>query len=131
MIKISENNYIEVQDWDDLVRETYGKVYNFQQQNGCRDRQLFEIPVPSDYTEEAEGEGSMNENIPEHIRHEVMGVKWKAWLERDPEKQVSGFDWETRLFWERNFYPSIYTLANDLHAKGLLPAGNYIINIDW
>jgi hypothetical protein len=35
------------------------------------------------------------------------------------------------MFWERNFYPDTYTVANDLYDKGLIEAGDYIINIDW
>lgn len=27
----------EVDEWDNLVSSTYGRVYNFQQQNGCKD----------------------------------------------------------------------------------------------
>lgn len=34
------------------------------------------------------------------------------------------------LFWERNFYPDINTLANDLYKKGLIKKGEYLIVID-
>lgn len=37
---------IEVDDWDDLVRKTYGKIYCFQQQDGCKDRGVENISVP-------------------------------------------------------------------------------------
>ena len=29
------------------------------------------------------------------------------------------------------FYPNFQMIANDLHEKGLLPAGEYSIDIDW
>ena len=31
---------IDVDGWDNLVVGTYGKVYNFQQQDGCQDQKL-------------------------------------------------------------------------------------------
>ena len=37
----------------------------------------------------------------------------------------------TELWWERNFYPDVSMIINDLHSKGLLPAGDYSIDIDW
>ena len=61
-----------------------------------------------------------------------MGVKFEKWLERDIKQSVEGrTDWYISLFWERNFYPNIQTVANDLHEKGLIEAGDYTINIDW
>jgi hypothetical protein len=35
------------------------------------------------------------------------------------------------MWWDRNFYPNLQMVANDLHEKGLLAAGDYIISIDW
>ena len=35
------------------------------------------------------------------------------------------------MFWERNFYPHVEMVMNDLHAKGLVEAGEYVIDIDW
>jgi hypothetical protein len=37
-IKTKSINIIEVQDWDALVEETYGKPYSFQQQDDCKPR---------------------------------------------------------------------------------------------
>ena len=75
----------------------------------------------------------MHDEIPEIINDEIMGVKFKTWLERDPKQPVGEDkkDWEIELFWERNFYPDIYTVANDLYEKGLIEGGEYLINIDW
>ena len=76
----------------------------------------------------------MNESIPEEANnYEIMGVKFETWLKRDPKQPLKNqqYDWELGMFWERNFYPDIDTLANDLHKKGLLEAGEYAINIDW
>ncbi len=62
-----------------------------------------------------------------------MCVKFNSWLSRDPKKPIKDqeFSWELDLFWSRNFYPSLQSVANDLYKKGLIEAGKYIINIDW
>ncbi len=129
MLKTRNQKVVDVNDWDKLVVKTYSRPYNFQQQEGCQDRGIFELTIPSDETMDEE----MNDYIPETINGQKMGVKFKTWLSRDPEKQIGKHPelYHITLFWERNFYPDIQTLANDLHAKGLVEAGNYLINIDW
>lgn len=121
---------IEDGEWDALVEETYGKPYKFQQQDGCKSSGTFEFTVPSP------AEDLENETLPEIVNHEKMGVKFSSWLARDPKRPLKdeedgGVDWKIRLWWDRNFYPEFQTLANDLHARGLLEAGEYTINIDW
>jgi hypothetical protein len=120
---------VDVSDWDRLVQDTYKKPYNFQQQDGCKERGIFYLTVPSKYTRDNE----MNESIKEVVNGNEMGVKFDVWLKRDPKQPITGrsTDWELSLFWERNFYPDIETVANDLYNKGLLEEGEYVINIDW
>jgi hypothetical protein len=63
----------------------------------------------------------------------ISSAKFEKWLERDP-KEWNGKEEDKRfldLFWDRNFYPDIQTVANDLHKKGLIEAGEYTIKIDW
>jgi len=128
MIKTSQKSIIEVSDWDKLVSETYGRTYSFQQQDGCKSRGIEYLTVPCEYAEDYE-----NESLPERVNGEEMGVTFEAWLARDPKKwgNSNAPSYDIELFWERNFYPSVEMIANDLHAKGLLPAGEYGINIDW
>lgn len=83
-----------MQDWDNLVEETYGKPYMFQQQDGCKDRGTEHITVP------------------------VINPY-------DYEDVSDEFDYQ------RNFYPHVDMIINDLHSKGLLKAGEYYIEIDW
>ena len=128
MLKYKTKKIVEVGDWDNLVSKTYGKIYSFQQQDGCKGRGIFQLSVPSKYTCDDE----MYDEIPEKINGEIRGVKFKKWLERDPKQPVNGrTDYGIGLWWERNFYPNIYTVANDLFEKGLIEKGDYIINIDW
>lgn len=131
MLTYTNKRIVEVSDWDDLVISTYGKPYNFQQQNGCQERGQVDISIPNtDWDDEFD-----NDSIPELVNGEEMGVKFEAWLARDPKQGLRGEDgddeFDIELFWERNFYPSLQTVANDLHKKGLIEAGDYIINIDW
>ena len=129
MSLIKKVKKIEVADWDNLVQKTYKRIYSFQQQDDCKDRGVFNLTIPSDETEYDE----MNDSIPEIVNGEVMGVKFAKWLERDPEKLIPNQtdDSQLSLFWERNFYPCVYEVANDLHKKGLIEAGDYKININW
>jgi hypothetical protein len=136
MLKIKNIKTIEVQDWDKLVQETYGKPYSFQQQDGCKERGNFDIDIPSKYSDDED----MNDSIPEEVNGEKMGVKFAVWLARDPKEPLKNDkdkeggkkdQWRIDLFWERNFYPDVHEVANDLHKKGLIEAGEYRINIDW
>lgn len=118
---------IEVSEWDALVVKTYGRPYKLQQQDGCRGRGTEEITVP------AEASDYERESVPEEVNHEEMGVSFKAWLARKPKKKLpdQDADYQLKLWWERNFYPDLQMVANDLHAKGLLAAGEHTILIDW
>ena len=130
-MKFKQVQIIEVQEWDQLVEETYGRIYSFQQQDGCKDRGVENLTVPVQHPCDYE-----NDTIPEKVNGDEMGVSFKAWLERDPKQKLNSDDaWDREyglnMFWERNFYPSVDMIANDLYTKGLLPAGEYVINIDW
>ena len=129
MINTRTELVIDVSDWDNLVVETYKRPYSFQQQDGCKDRQRVRLTVPEDAWDYD------NESIPEVVNGDEMGVSFKAWLERDPDQRIPnphsfGYD-GTNLWWERNFYPDVQMVANDLYAKGLIEAGDYVIDIDW
>lgn len=125
MINFKNVKVIDLGEWDDLVEKTYGKPYSFQQQNGCQSRGTHYFKVP-DYADDFE-----NDTIPEKINGDEMGVSFKAWLARDPDEWNSDEYYFKDLFWGRNFYPEFQTVANDLHEKGLIPAGEYQIDIDW
>lgn len=129
-MKIRTEQVITVQEWDKTVRETYGRPYSFQQQGGCKSRGVERFSVPPEYDDEYD---FPNDTVPEVVNHEDMGVSFKAWLARDPKQKLSNRedDFGLGLWWARNFYPNVQMIANDLHAKGLLPAGEYAIDIDW
>lgn len=129
MINFQTKKVISVQDWDSLVKKTYGRPYSFQQQDGCKDRGIHKITIPDG------ADDYVNESIPEVVNGEEMGVTFEAWLARDPKQTLNGKGsqetWSLDLWWTRNFYPDVQMIANDLHAKGLIPEGDYVIEIDW
>jgi hypothetical protein len=94
----------------------------------CRDRGIQYITIPVNNPEDYK-----NNTIPEIVNASEMGVSFKAWLERDPKQPISerSENWALEMWWERNFYPTIDMIINDLYEKGLVEAGNYQINIDW
>lgn len=128
-LKTRTEQVIDVSDWDALVVKTYGRPYSFQQQDGCKERQRVYLTVP------AAADDFENDTVPEEVNHEEMGVSFAAWLARDPKQRLSNPEdrqsWSLGLWWDRNFYPDVQMVANDLHARGLLDAGEYTIDIDW
>lgn len=131
-IKTRTEKVIDVDEWDQLVIDTYGRPYSFQQQDGCKERQRVRITIPD------EAYDYENDTVPEIVNHEDMGVSFKAWLERNPEQLLNELrpDWDTgknslRLWWGRNFYPDVQMIANSLYQMELIEAGDYVIDIDW
>lgn len=127
-MNIRTEKVIDLSDWDKLVEKTYGRVYSFQQQDGCKPRGSWRFTVPSKETCDYE-----NDTVPEIVHGPKDGVSFAAWLARDPKQPIKDqeYDWELELWLQRNFYPDFQMVANDLHAKGLLEAGDYTIDIDW
>lgn len=128
-MKTKTKQVIELSEWDGLVQKTYGRPYSFQQQDGCKSRGSFSFSVP------AQADDYKRQSVPENVNAEEMGVSFAAWLARDPKQKLSNpedqEDYYLALWWERNFYPDMQMVANDLHAKGLLDAGEHTILIDW
>lgn len=127
MLKYSTRRTVDLQEWDGLVQETYGRPYSFQQQDGCKSRGIYTFTVPG------EAYDFENDTLPEVVNSDDMGVSFKAWLARDPKQALLNqkYDWTCEMWWQRNFYPSIEMIANDLHARGLIEPGTYTIIIDW
>jgi len=119
------------------VSEVYSRPYCLQQQDGCLSRQLMYITVPM---EDEEEDLDIHESIVELLSGSDtdMCVTLDAWLKRDPKlppalefQRAQYSDYTAVLWYHRNFYPPLYQVVNDLHKKGLLEVGEYIINIDW
>lgn len=127
-LKISLLQVIDVDDFDKLVENTYGKIYSFQQQDGCKDRGFYRFSVGDYEIDEDYG----HDEIPEVINGGIRGVKLKKWLERDVKETIGGKSGiYIELFWHRNFYPDFDVLVDDLYKRGLINKGNYAIEVDW
>lgn len=127
MLTSVNKKVVDMYVWDKLVSDTYGRPYKFQQQDGCQDRGVVSLSIPSQSMDD-----EMYESITEVVNGPEMGVTFKTWLERDPLKPLpDGSDFSLKLFWYRNFYPDLQTVANDLYEKGLVESGDYLIEIDW
>lgn len=93
-----------------LVAEVYGRPYRFQQQGDMRGQDtIYRFMLP-----EQPGDAETPE--------------FDAWLAASPP-DVS--DWKETMRWEREFYPDIDDVVNDLHQRGLLDAGDYAIHVWW
>lgn len=128
MLKSTMVKTIDLDDWNTLVEETYGRPYNFQQQDGCKARGTESLTIAAEGAHDFE-----NATIHEVVNGDKMGVSFAAWLTRDPEQKVKEDDpdFMLRFIWQRNFYPSAEMIAQDLLARGLVEAGEYMIDIDW
>lgn len=124
MLKYELKRVVSDLDFNSLVKQTYGKKYCFQQQEGCRDRQQYRFSVPDQYAEDYD-----NDEIEVRVNGEEMGVSFKVWLAKEENFFVD--ELHDRLFWHRNFYPSFEVVVNDLYEKGLIEAGDYILDVDW
>ncbi len=118
---------IALKEWDELVIDTYGKPYSFQQQDGCKPKGIFWLSIPklaSNYE---------HTSLPEEINGYRKGVSFATWLDRHPKawNGKAADELYLDLFWNRNFYPNVQMIANDLYEKGLIEAGEYVIKIDW
>lgn len=125
---------VPMTEWDDLVETTYGRTYRVQQQDGGKDRGTIRLKVPR----ELEDYDYENDSVPEIVNGDDMGVSFAAWLARSPTQKLNhpdypnqGEDYCLDLWWQRNFYPALEVVANDLHAKGLLKRGEYTILLEW
>lgn len=127
MLRYTTVKTIDLSDWDEIVEQTYGRPYSFQQQDGCKERQNVSITIP-DHPYDYE-----NDTVEEVVNGPEEGVSFAAWLARDPNQGLPGREdvWGLELWWHRNFYPDVQMIANDLYERGLVEAGDYQIVIDW
>ena len=127
MFNIQSVYYLECSELGDIVQQVYKRPFNFQQQAGCKERGIEKFSVPDTWTDDFG-----NHELPEVVNHEEMGVSFAAWLKRDPAQLIEAtYEGATILWWERNFYPSTQMVLNDLHDRGLIPSGEYVVSIDW
>ena len=132
VIKVNHN------DWNKFITEVYGKPYNFQQQDGCRSRGVYDFSLPFDFELYDEEEDFLDFVDRTDFNKNQSCVKFSVWKDekvkyKDPDKTVFYQDEyeDERLYWVRAFYPNLYTLLDDLYKKGLLEDGDYELVVSW
>lgn len=126
MLKFEQVYTIDVSNWDEFVKNHYGKKhYSFQQQNGCQERGNYRINV--DWIDK--DCIFTNDEVELEINGDEMGVSLKSWI--DAKESFFNDEFHERLFWERNFYPAVEEIVLDLYEKGLIPHKMFDIKIDW
>lgn len=118
----SDVKIFSLQEWDNLVESTYNKPYSFQQQDGCKERETFYFSVPT-YKEDYD-----DHNPDEVGKEDIMGVSFKSWLKYNISEKPS---FSESLLWDRNFYPHVSMIIDDLYKKGIIEKGDYVIDINW
>lgn len=124
MIKTLDLKIIDASDWSQLVKETYNLPYNLRWQDDGIEGGIIILKVPT--------KGYDYDSTPENIDfNEGRGISFKSWLTHNPKEWEPDFSEIPFLerFGKYNFYPHLEILANDLYQKGLLPAGDYGINV--
>lgn len=112
---------IHESEFSKLVREVYGRPYQFQQQGDMMGQEsIYQFSVP------AQGIGDHWQAVP-----------LDEWLAATPPSKLDlgqGYDRDSfteNLRWEREFYSEMEDIVNDLHAKGLIEEGDYALHIWW
>lgn len=133
MLKTHHVNLVSDHDWDEFITATYKKSYCFQQQAGCRDRCTYEFSLPLEC--EPGGYELDLEDVPATLKTFAMQTTFAKWLERSEKEPLSSDTSQSKsaleLWWQRHFYPAPEVIADNLYKRGLLPAGDYVIEIDW
>lgn len=126
--KCENKKVIHYSDWNEFIYSIYKLPYNYQQQNDCQNKSI-EISIPRDILDNWD-DGA--DSIPYEVNGEEMCVKFDTWKNSDFKEMCKHFDgeWRARLFYERNFYPDINPLLDDLYKRGLLEEGEYLILVD-
>ena len=102
MLKYKIKKIINSFDLDDLIRETYGKPYCFQQQDGCKNRgiEYITVPVINPYD-------FKNDSSSFKINGDEMGVSFDTWL-KTTVKEVNKlhpeeYSGQNDLWWGKKF----------------------------
>ncbi|WP_043736189.1 hypothetical protein [Nocardia asiatica] len=94
-----------------LVSHLHARPYRLQQQgDGLPQNTIVKITVPA-------------------LEHDWPGIPLAEWA-ATPIGDYT-YPWQAETHWEREYYPCLEDVVNDLHARGLLAAGNYALHVRW
>lgn len=154
-------------DFSDLVVETYGRLYQLQQQEPMMAQNSYlPISVPDAWTsardedhvrvreweaERREAEGKLGIRHASEYSQHPQWPTFQEWLDADPtasvpwkyesysdgRKEQERPDWcrpgglYHGLWWTRVFFPPLGEVIADLHKRGLLDEGDFLIHAWW
>ncbi|MEU7631747.1 hypothetical protein AB0C34_17415 [Nocardia sp. NPDC049220] len=97
-------------DFSRFISQVYGRPYQLQQQRECLSQNsLVEFTVPAEESE-------------------CSGPSLAQWQATPPPTRG---DSREQVRWKREFFPQLEDVVNDLHTRGLLPAGEYALDVSW
>lgn len=143
MIKVETWKVINESEFNEVVSKTYGRPYHLQQQGDMLGNDTtHRIEVSKDGSEGCSGGSvSLNEWLavdPE--THKFPDPRWETTGKHLPDDHPSKKFYPEFLepgtsyydmHWERDFYPDMDELLDDLLEKGLIEEGTYQINVSW
>lgn len=160
MLNVKIVKQINESEFSELVRKTYNRPYRLQQTDGCYSRGSFTLTISSNGCEAypttamsngGDGESPVsfqewiqrdrNEPIPISEKdieaYEALknsSISNKSFYDPNNEsnkksREVGGL--LNTLWWEREFYPDLNELLDDMLSRGLIEEGEYEMEIDW
>lgn len=147
-MKIETVHKIWESEFSDLVSEVYGRPYRLQQQGDCyaQDSIIEITATEEDYPDDwvpYEDEITLEKWLSADPNAPIRNPRYDQYRELALQHPGKGYEklekdeWEGPgttthdLYWEREFYPPLEDLVNDLCKKGKIPAGDYVIHVWW
>lgn len=153
MISKQSWTVIDEREFSELVSKTYGRPYRLQQQGeGIGNGNVVHVEVPSepsgflgtndngdplpdfqtwlDRDETASVPDPTTEMLKKHNEDNKHKPDFEKILIPEDKQSLPG-GLTHQLWWTRDFYPPLESVLTDLHAKGLLDAGDYTIHAWW
>jgi hypothetical protein len=124
-LKIEDVKLIWESELSELVTKTYGRPYSLQQQDEMMAQDtILRVRVP-------EGLEPWNESYDENPEGYTPLPTLARWAATETPAEHRFPSYREEMWWHRNFYPCRDEVLGDLHDKGLLPAGDYVIHCWW
>ena len=109
-MKVTKVNLIWESEFSQLVEDTYGRPYKLQQQGDMLHQ-----------------ESMVRLSVPGEVFDHWQATTLEEWVAAEYPSPKFDYDFQ----WEREFYPQLEEVANDLHERGLLDEGEYVLHVWW
>ena len=113
-MNIKEVKLIWEHELNELITATYGRPYNYGRWQEMGQDTMTQVTVPEEADEPWEGGPPSLEE----------------WLAGEPPATLTDA-WRIEQWWQTEYCPELQVVVNDLHARGLMPAGDYVMHVWW